>query len=139
MSTEIQERFARNTRPAPLPDVPGIYFLCKRARIVYVGKATDIAKRVATHEIKDFDSVLIMRVPEDLLTKVECYWIDKLRPPFNRIPGRPPTGKIRVLLKLSAEANKLLSQAAAKEGITKSEFAERAFWERVERLKGGAR
>ena len=49
--------------------------------------------------------------------------------------GRPPTGKVRVLLKLTPEANKLLYRAAGKERITKSEFVERAIWERLERLK----
>ena len=37
--------------------------------------------------------------------------------------GRPPTGRLRVLLKLTPEADKLLYRAAAKERITKSEFA----------------
>jgi len=49
--------------------------------------------------------------------------------------GRPPTGKLRVLLKFTPEAGKLLYCAAAKERITKSEFAERAIRERVERLE----
>ena len=49
--------------------------------------------------------------------------------------GRPPTGKLRVLLKFTPEADKLLYRAAAKERITKSEFAERAIRERVDRLK----
>jgi hypothetical protein len=49
--------------------------------------------------------------------------------------GRPSTGKLRVLLKFTPEADKLLYRAAANERITKSEFAERAIRERVERLK----
>ena len=53
--------------------------------------------------------------------------------------GRPPTGKVRVLLKLTPEADKLLFRLAGKERITKSEFMERAFWERAERLKENAR
>ena len=36
--------------------------------------------------------------------------------------GRPPTGKLRVLLKFTPEADKLLYRAAAKERITKSEL-----------------
>jgi hypothetical protein len=39
-----------------------------------------------------------------------------------------------VLLKFTPEADKLLYRAAAKERITKSEFAERAIRERVDRL-----
>jgi hypothetical protein len=49
--------------------------------------------------------------------------------------GRPPTGKVRVLLKLTPEADKMLFKAASKERITKSEFVERAIWERIDRLK----
>jgi hypothetical protein len=49
--------------------------------------------------------------------------------------GRPPTGKLRVLLKLTPEADKLLYREAGKERITKSEFVERAIRERVEQLK----
>jgi uncharacterized protein (DUF1778 family) len=40
-----------------------------------------------------------------------------------------------VLLKFTPEADKLLYRAAAKERITKSEFAERAIRERVEQLE----
>jgi hypothetical protein len=48
--------------------------------------------------------------------------------------GRPRTGKLRVLLKLKPETDKLLHRVAGKEGITKSEFVERAIWERIDRL-----
>jgi hypothetical protein len=48
--------------------------------------------------------------------------------------GRPTTGKLRVLLKLKPETDKLLHRAAGKEGITKSEFVERAIHERLARL-----
>lgn len=47
--------------------------------------------------------------------------------------GRPRTGRLRVLLKLKPETDKLLYRMAGKEGITKSEFVERAIQERVER------
>jgi ribbon-helix-helix CopG family protein len=49
--------------------------------------------------------------------------------------GRPPTGRRRVLLKLKPETDKVLHQMAGKEGITKSEFVERAIEERLGRLK----
>jgi hypothetical protein len=48
--------------------------------------------------------------------------------------GRPSTGRLRVLLKLKPETDRLLYKAAGKEGITKSEFVERAIQERLERL-----
>jgi hypothetical protein len=48
--------------------------------------------------------------------------------------GRPPTGKIRVLLKLKPQTDKLLYRVAGKEGLTKSEFVERAILERIDRL-----
>jgi ribbon-helix-helix CopG family protein len=40
----------------------------------------------------------------------------------------------RVLLKLKPETDKLLPRAAGKEGITKSEFVERAIQERLARM-----
>ena len=49
--------------------------------------------------------------------------------------GRPATGKRRVLLKLKPETDKMLHRMAGKEGITKSEFVERAIEERAQRLK----
>jgi hypothetical protein len=53
--------------------------------------------------------------------------------------GRPPTGKVRVLLKLTPETDKLLYRSAARERITKSEYTERAIRERAERQKEGAK
>jgi hypothetical protein len=54
--------------PLRSADYAGIYFLCCGTSIVYVGKTKSIAKRIAQHVgIKDFDAILVMRVPEELL------------------------------------------------------------------------
>jgi hypothetical protein len=40
--------------------------------------------------------------------------------------GRPRTGKVRMQIKLSPQANKLIKQRASKLGISRSEYIERA-------------
>jgi predicted DNA binding CopG/RHH family protein len=43
--------------------------------------------------------------------------------------GRPRTGKIRMQVKLSPQANKLIKQRASKLGISRSEYIERVVLE----------
>jgi excinuclease UvrABC nuclease subunit len=84
MTPQVKARFGSESEE-PLPDSPGIYFLCKNAEIVYIGKTISVAQRVESHRgIKDFDSVLLLRTPEELLNSVEIYWIKRLRPPLNQ-------------------------------------------------------
>jgi Ribbon-helix-helix protein, copG family len=148
MTTEIAERFQSldNAQALTLANYPGVYFLCQGATIVYVGRAKNIARRLMGHlGRRDFDGVMVMRVPKERLASVEMHWIRRLQPRLNKLlypqndgvrpgPGRPATGRLRVLLKLTPETDKLLHRAAGKEGITKSEFVERAIQERLTRL-----
>ncbi len=46
--------------------------------------------------------------------------------PKKRHRGRPPSGRISVTLKLTPEIDDQVWEAAAQEGITKSEFVEKA-------------
>jgi hypothetical protein len=46
--------------------------------------------------------------------------------PAKRLPGRPRTGKVRVQVKLSPKAWDLIRQRAAKLGISRSDYIERA-------------
>jgi excinuclease UvrABC nuclease subunit len=65
----------------------GIYFLCKERRVIYVGQSRNILSRIDQHaESKDFDSVLIMHTPPDLLDEVEQYWIERIKPKLNGEP-----------------------------------------------------
>lgn len=66
-------------------DFAGVYFLCKNRRVLYVGKAINIAKRVDTHRhAKDFDTVLVLRLPVEVISAVEIHWIRQLQPKLNR-------------------------------------------------------
>jgi hypothetical protein len=49
MTLEIDQRFQSldNAQALHLADYPGVYFLCQGATVVYVGKARNIAHRVA--------------------------------------------------------------------------------------------
>jgi hypothetical protein len=128
---------AHSLEPGPLPDCPGIYFLCKRAEIVYAGKAVSIARRVPQHRgVKDFDSVLVLRAPEKLLNSVEVYWIKRLGPKFNK----NGLGKVRVLLRprpygrgkkpklflLTPDVIRRLESAARKSKISQTAYLEAA-------------
>lgn len=46
--------------------------------------------------------------------------------PEKRPPGRPKTGKVRLQIKLSPKARDLIRQRAAKLGISRSDYIERA-------------
>jgi hypothetical protein len=65
-----------------------VYFLRRGEEIVYVGQSKNVACRIAAHINKKlFDSVLIMPVPEEVLSSVEMYWITRLKPNLNRSIG----------------------------------------------------
>jgi excinuclease UvrABC nuclease subunit len=89
---DIEERFTTldNCQHFPLANYSGVYFLRRDTTIVYVGKAKNLARRVIAHmSNKEFDTVLAMQVPEEMLHPVETHWIRQLRPVLNRfLPGR---------------------------------------------------
>jgi excinuclease UvrABC nuclease subunit len=98
MTPEIEERFRSldNTQRLHIANYSGVYFLCKGATVVYVGKARNVARRLAQHiGLKDFDTVMVMKVSEELLASVEMHWIRNLCPELNARTGgpqRPATG-----------------------------------------------
>ena len=62
----------------------GIYFLCRDKKVVYIGQARDVLSRVSGHVgLKEFDSVVSMLVPENLLDEAEQYWIKRIKPELN--------------------------------------------------------
>lgn len=68
------------------PRVCGIYFLLWRGETVYVGQSKDIVARINQHideHSKDFDSVLYVRCPADLLDFYERRLIVAIRPRYN--------------------------------------------------------
>lgn len=67
--------------------LPGIYFLCKKRKIKYIGQAVNITQRVITHineRIKDFDSVYFITCPINRLTELEYSLIRYLQPELNK-------------------------------------------------------
>src|SRR3954453_5114831 len=94
VDTPLAERL-REQRLA-LPDQPGVYlFRDRRGRVIYVGKAKSIRKRVASHfsnptvygtialteEIDDIQSLVVVTEAEALLT--EQNFIKQYKPRFN--------------------------------------------------------
>jgi len=64
----------------------GVYFLISQGRVVYVGQAVDVRRRIADHigeAVKKFDSVRAMAVDRDRLTPVERRYIRRFRPKYN--------------------------------------------------------
>ena len=69
----------------------GIYFLCLKSEVVYVGQSTNIAARVSSHAtqaVKEYDAVYFLRVPAAQLDEVEKRFIRTLKPLYNRT-GKP--------------------------------------------------
>ncbi len=64
--------------------VPGVYFLCHNAKVVYVGQSVNVLSRVGAHiGNKTFDSVWFVRVPPTDLDFVEGELIRTLKPKYN--------------------------------------------------------
>ncbi len=63
----------------------GVYFLCHRGDVVYVGQSVNVMSRVGQHfGSKTFDSVFFARVPEGDLDFVEGTFIRTLSPKYNK-------------------------------------------------------
>lgn len=82
---------ARHLRPVPVViPMPGVYFLIKAGRVVYVGQSVQVGSRVLAHlGAKDFDAAVYLPVPESELSAVEGAFIRALNPPLN---GNAPSG-----------------------------------------------
>lgn len=64
--------------------VCGVYFLCRRGEVVYVGQSINVHARIYQHQgIKDFDSVFYICVPPDELDNWEGAFIRLLNPQQN--------------------------------------------------------
>lgn len=74
---------------APFRWSPGIYFLVKRGRVVYVGQSVSVLPRLVSHfhgKEKEFDRILFIQVPSEHLNKVEAAFIRHIDPEYNRTP-----------------------------------------------------
>lgn len=67
------------------PDIfCGVYFLCLRGQVIYVGQSNNVVVRASSHkQDKKFDRVLFLRVPLSALDEIEQKFIELLRPPLN--------------------------------------------------------
>jgi excinuclease UvrABC nuclease subunit len=113
-----------NLHPLRAADFSGVYFLCRGTSIVYVGKSKNIAHRIAQHiGSKDFNTVMVMRVPEELLGVIEMSWIRKLKPKLNmqRLSKEVKTVKT---IWLSPDVVRRLKKAAESEGMSQSIYIE---------------
>ena len=62
---------------------PGVYFLCLKGEVVYVGQSVHPSARVSNHQTdsqKNFDTVYLLPVPQSELNDVESAFIHHLMP-----------------------------------------------------------
>ena len=62
---------------------PGVYFLCLKGEVVYVGQSVHPSSRVSNHHTdrhKNFDTVYLLPVPQSELDDVESAFIHHLMP-----------------------------------------------------------
>lgn len=65
---------------------PGIYFLCREGKVVYVGQSVNVLGRVMTHVSegqKEFESAFFIPVAEQHLDKIEQAFMKTFRPVYN--------------------------------------------------------
>lgn len=73
----------------------GIYFLCLKGSIVYIGQSYNVSSRIAQHiESKEFDSAYYIMVPREKLDEYETALIRHYDPPLNK--GLCPMNKLRL-------------------------------------------
>lgn len=65
---------------------PGIYFLIKNKKIIYVGQSLRPEERIHAHLAdKNFDRAAIIHMPEDELDQAEAMYYVKFLPGLNRM------------------------------------------------------
>ena len=65
---------------------PGVYFLCDKGAVVYVGQSICVIGRVGTHVhqgIKKFDKAYFLPCPKEELDSIEIHFIRELNPKYN--------------------------------------------------------
>jgi hypothetical protein len=91
--------------PEVLETTTGIYFLCQKKRVVYVGKSISIQQRIQSHinELtKAFDEVYFIKCRRADLDATECALIRLLRPVYNLTFGFVrPDGDEAVISRIS--------------------------------------
>ena len=63
----------------------GVYFLCLRDTVVYVGQSISILSRIVEHRRKKYDRAFYTPCREDRLDQTELFFIKTLRPKYNRM------------------------------------------------------
>lgn len=67
-----------------------VYFLCKNGKCIYVGQTANLAARLKAHsKTRSFDAAYFIPASAETRLEVESMWIQKLKPPENKKPGRP--------------------------------------------------
>jgi hypothetical protein len=69
-----------------LSSPPGVYFLCQKGEIVYIGQSLNVAQRIITHRkegFKEFDSAFYIQCHISHLDHFEMALIRYFRPKFN--------------------------------------------------------
>lgn len=76
-----------------LTNKSGIYFLCRNAKIMYIGKSINVIRRVMDHfyaESKIFDSAFYIPFMKDQLDYYEFEFIKRIKPPLNSMSVKYP-------------------------------------------------
>ncbi len=114
--TELVALLGKRERPQLIPALarefhlpacpgPGVYFLLRDDRLVYIGRSIQPVARIAQHRYqKTFDRVFFLGVPAEDLDAVEGALIRRFRPPGNtRLAGGDQSNDLRVLDKYSLQ------------------------------------
>lgn len=83
-----------NLRQVPIAEYPpGVYFLVRRNKVVYVGQSINPMARVYTHKgEKEFETAYMIPVPSSELDYIEGAIIRLMKPYYNGGVQRPATG-----------------------------------------------
>jgi len=89
------------------PRICGVYFLLFRGQVVYVGQSKDVVARINRHideHLKEFDRVLYLPCPAELLDYYEKRLIVLLRPQYNVGPRGNRMGSAALVVRALTKA-----------------------------------
>lgn len=112
---------------SPPPVVSGIYMLFTDHRLIYIGKSTDVYRRIADHRTngRTFDYATVTSVPDIDLGWVERALIEGFNPPSNKSlspKNREPVAPLELERSRAAPAPITIYEPSTKAAMTVKDF-----------------
>ena len=113
----------------------GVYLLKKKGRVVYVGKSTNVARRIGQHGDKKFDSHEVLECCLEELDSLEIENIKKYDPILNKSHSPSKKKDEKIDMRIDTDVKEFLKGVADERGQSLSEFVLESAVKKAKRLK----